>query len=546
MKRKGIIIVAAAVGVLLAGMLGAELWLRHKVRDAVENALGETGAEVELGRVSVSLPRRAVSVRGVRVKEQNRDLARRGFTVVSLDAGLSAVTVTGIGYKKVSGRAALSADRVVVDGPWANVVTRGGGRDSLKAADSLPAAEKPFAALSEKPFAAISEKPFAALSEKLASLKVNEVEVRGMALELVQWISEGESTRAVLGGGEVSVRGVTLDSLPADIGFSADSVVYAFGAGAKVLRADSVVLKSAARKLSLGRFALVPQFPKDEFAGRVKTHEDWMAITVEGISCEGVDFGRLIADKTLAIDSVLLASADMESYKNRKIFRQPRTKLMLYQAVQRLPISVDIGVMAYENVDIRYDELSENGASPGTVLLSGGKGKAMNVTNIVDGNERFMTIDLDALFMASGALKARFLFPVDAADDYWELSGRLGQTDMAAFNRALEPLVNARITSGRIESIDFNITGTLRQSHSTLTMVYHDLDVELLDKHDHTRERKFLTFLADGILIRHDNPAPRGSGKPREAEGGHTRDPERSMWNYIWHSLMPAVIKTVV
>jgi hypothetical protein len=126
------------------------------------------------------------------------------------------------------------------------------------------------------------------------------------------------------------------------------------------------------------------------------------------------------------------------------------------------------------------------------------------------------------------------------------MSGRLGATDMAAFNAALVPLMNLRVTSGRIAGLDFAITGTRAESRSNITMAYNDLQIELLDGRDHTRTRKFLTFVADDILIRTDNPGRDGRGPLRRTEGEHTRDPERSMWNYILHSMLPAILKTVV
>ncbi len=80
MKRKGIIVAATIVVVLIAAVMGVELFLRHAIRSGIEQALEGTGAEVELGRVSVSLPRRSVSVRDVRIRAQNNDPARRGHT----------------------------------------------------------------------------------------------------------------------------------------------------------------------------------------------------------------------------------------------------------------------------------------------------------------------------------------------------------------------------------------------------------------------------------------------------------------------------------
>ncbi len=528
-KYKALIIAAALIGIVASGVLGAEMWLRHTIRDAVERALSGTGATVEFGRISVSLPRRSVSVRNVRVRAHNNDVAHRGFTVVSLDVTIPRITARSVGYKRVRGRSGLKADRLAVETPVVTLVTRNAG-SALPAGDTLPAPKKFHETL----------------SEKHSLLEIGEVSIIDAAFEHTRWLSDSENTRMMLGGGNLSVKGITLDSLPAGVHFAADSVIYDLVGRAQVLKADSMVLDVSAGTFSLAGFALVPQFGKDEFAERTENHEDWTAIAIEDIYCSGVDYGRLLAEKTLAVDSVSLAAADIASYKNRKVFQQPRAKQMLYQAIQRLPVPLYINVLVFENLDVRYDELSERGDAPGVVILTDGMGTAKNLTNIPVGHDRFITIDISAAFMDSGDLEARFLFPVAADDDHWELSGRLGSMHMSVLNRAIEPLMAAKITSGEIESLDFHIAGTLAESHSKITMAYNDLQLAFLDRRDHTRERRFLTFLADDLLIRPDNPGRDSRGRLREGEGGHKRDVERSMWNYIWHSLLPAIIRTIV
>ncbi len=523
MKRKALIIAVAIVGLLVAGVLGAEAYLKNYVRKTIESALSDTGATVDIGRIAISLPRRQVALHRVKIVAQNDDPAQRGGDIVSLDVALESLTARGIRFKKVGGLPAVGADRLILASPRGTLVTK-----ETTGVDTLPA----------------SGNFLETISGKLSSLDIGRVAVTGAALEYVKWLSDSENTRLSLGEAELSVRDVTLEAPPRDIRLRVDSVVYGFGAGSKVLRADSVRLDGDAGTLALGGFALVPQFSKHEFARRSETHEDWTAITLGTISCSGVDFERLISEKMLSIDSVSLASADIASYKNKKVYQQPRTKRMLYQSIQRLPLPVDIKALSFENLDVTYDELAANGSSPGVVTLSGGSGKAVNVTNIAEGHDRFITIDLSTVLFASGRLNVRFRFPVSAADNHWEVTGRLGATDMKAFNRAIEPLMNARITSGRIKSIDFAITGTLARSHTDMTMAYNDLQVEFLDKHD--RKRGFLTFLVDDVLIRSDNPGRDGRGKLRDSKGEYERDPERSMWNYLWHSLFSAILKTVV
>jgi hypothetical protein len=512
--------------------------LRHSIRGAVEQALEGTGASVEIGRVGITLPGRSITVRNVRIRAHGNDTARRGYTVVSFDATFPRLTLRGVGYRRIGERAALKASRVVLDSPSVSLVTEMVSSDGN---------EKP----PRQALPGTSPREGSRLREKIAGFDVGEVSVTGAAFELTRWLADGGHTRMVMGGGGFSARGVTLDSLPVEIRLAVDSVAFHLAGGAQVWRADSLEVDTARRIISLRRGALVPQFDKNEFAERSTRHEDWTAITLGGIVCRGVDFARLAASdgRTLAIDSVALASADIASYKNRKVHRQPRHKSMLHEAIQRLPIPTDIGTLTFADLDIAYEELSERGDIPGEVTLTRGRGTVTNLTNIAAGHDRFMTVDLAATFMRSGELEARFLFPVDVADDHWELSGRLGPTDMTAFNRALEPLINAKITSGQIRSLSFDMSGTLATSHAHVAMAYNDLGVAFLDPHDHTHIRHFLTVIADKVLIRPDNPVRDGRdgrGRLREADAEHTRDPERSMWNFIWHSLLPAILKTVI
>jgi hypothetical protein len=379
----------------------------------------------------------------------------------------------------------------------------------------------------------------------ISGVEVGTIEIRGAGFEHTRWSAGGEHTRLVVGGADLAARDVTLDSLPERITGDADSLVWHLAGGAQDIHVDAISIDTGGGSLTAKSLTLEPRFDKHEFAEHSNGHGDWTAISLTGIDCSGIDFARLAAEKALAIDSISLAHATIASYKNRKIHQPPKTKPMLYEAIHNLPIPVDIAALAFEGLDITYEELSEKGSAPGVITLSGGRGRAANLTNIAEGNPRFMTIDLAAVFMNSPRIEARFLWPVGAADDHWELTGRLGPTAMTAFNPVIEPLMNAKITEGEIQQTDFRIEGSRERSNAHLAMAYRGLQVAFLDPEDHTHTRRLLTVIADDMLIRPDNPSRDDHGRLREADAAHSRDPERSMWNYIWHSLQPAILKTV-
>jgi hypothetical protein len=521
MKRKALIIAVSAIGILVLGVLGGEAVLKHYVRRSVERALGDTGARIELGRVAVSLPRRQVALHRVRIVAQDDDPSKRTGGIVSLDVAFESLTAQGIGLKRGNGRPAVSADKLTARAPKVTLVTRQGN-------DSLPA-RPDF---------------LKTITGRLSSLDISKVEVTDSGFEHVKWLSDTENTRLSLAEADLSARDITLTELPADISLAVDSIVYAFGAGSKVLRAEGVALDASKGTLAVDSVELRPQYPKHEYARRSRGHEDWTAVSLGAITFEGVDFERLVTERRLSVDSVSLASARIASYKNRQVYQPPRTKPMLYETIQRLPLPVEIGAVNFEGVDVTYEELAPKATLPGRVTVTGGRGRAEGVTNIVEGHDRFMTVELSAALEGGGTMTSRSLFPVSPADDHWEISGCLDTTVMRAFNSAIEPLMNVRITSGEIQSFDYTITGTLARSHTHVVMAYRDLGMEFLDrKHD---RRGFLTVLVDGVLIRSDNPGRDGRGRLRESEADYERDPHRSMWHYIWHSVFAAILKTVV
>lgn len=535
-KRTRILIgVLGAVALLITCALCAEVWLKHKIRTVIETevaSLTNSRVDVGIGNISVNIPSRSISVSNIRLKSRDDNSGGADSGLVSVEASIDKITVHGVGYKKRNGKPAITAADLIVYSPHAISETKGAG-----------VAEKK------------EHKTFRqAVAEKIHSISIGNISVREADLDYTVRKTDDDNTRFGLTNGNLTVHGFSIDSLPVAAGkvffsdnmkFDASRVSYGFDAEEQTMQADTVNVDTAAGILSAKRAALIPRFSKDEFATRSKNHTDWTEIMMNGIDCTGVDFAGFFADNVVGVDSVSLAEVQIASYKNRNVRQKPNVKPMLWQTIQKLPMALDIKHLSFADLDVEYDELAENGESPGSFVLADGRGTAKNITNIAEGHEHFLTIELSsARLMNDGAVQATFLLPVDPSDDCWEVIGKVGTADMVSFNRILEPLMNVKITSGMIRSLDFHLTGTLERSHMSLTMAYNDLDVEFLKKDDHSLKRGFMTFMVDEILIRHDNPGR--NGRLRKAEGYHTHDPQRSMWNYIWRSFVPAITKTVI
>jgi hypothetical protein len=531
---KAVIAVGSVLAFLLAVILGAEAWARHKIRTVIEKeavAVAGMPVAVRVGRIGVSLAGRSISIRNISLHSQNNDPAKAdSAAIVSLDGVVEQISFRGIGYRKTGGKPALNAYEVVIDTPQGTLVTR--------------AIEKHRPEGAKKDFRE-------AVTERLNSVAVERIEIRDARVEYVRWISDNDERRFKLTGGGLTANDFRIDCTAAadrilfckNIELDVASARYGYGAGAMVAEIDTLSARSAG-VLSVAALRLVPQFAKDEYAQKSKGHKDWTRVDIEGIDCSGVDFRDMIAGKIVRADSISIGGAEIENYKNKQVYKKPVNKLLLWQSLQNLPITLNISKINFTDVAFRYDELSETGTTPGTVRFSQGRGEMLNVTNIAEGHDPYCTVNVSALLMDSAPLNATFNFPVSPAHDHFSVTGTMGKADMSSFNSALTPLMNIRVDSGVMNGLSFELDGTQTSSHIEMTMLYDGLSVSLLKSRDHSRERGFLTFVANDMLIKNANPTT--GGQVRTASGHYTRDPHRSTFNYIWKSFVPAITETVL
>ncbi len=344
------------------------------------------------------------------------------------------------------------------------------------------------------------------------SVDVKRAEARGVKLK-------GPEAKEV----EVEVRSAAMATAKGD----KHAVVEVFGMRVRVEGMEAGVLGADSVRLGFG-----------------VGESDQNDIVVRGLECEGVDVGRLLAEKVLAVERVAVGGAKMKSYKNRKIYEAPRKKPLLWESLQGVPIAYEVGRVEFEEADIEYAELGAEADRPGVVTLTGMEGEGKNLTNIAEGHERFFEVDLTTKLMGAGRLEAVWRMPVAAEDDYWELEGRLGRTDLRSFNGALEPLMNVRVDSCNLHSLDFRIEGDHEKSSVALVMLYDGLSVEMLKKHE--RKRMWLpTIILDDIILKNANPAREGA-EVRQGSGEHVHDRGKSTFNFVWKSLVPGITQTVM
>ena len=123
--------------------------------------------------------------------------------------------------------------------------------------------------------------------------------------------------------------------------------------------------------------------------------------------------------------------------------------------------------------------------------------------------------------------------------------GNIGSFDLKVLNPLSKSLGLVAIEQGKVQKASFNINANLKRSSGQVIFYYNDLKVNLL-KEDEDGEKKkkgLLSFLANTILIKNDNPTKGES--VRKANVTFEREPQASFFNLMWKSVFVGIRETV-
>lgn len=328
-----------------------------------------------------------------------------------------------------------------------------------------------------------------------------------------------------------------------DMHISLEAFRNRFAQGSQLLQADSLYLDSQTGIVSLGQIALLPQYPMEEFAAKSPGHTDWTRITTGKITLYRWNMQRLMQDRFLEADSIVLRGAEIASFKNRQIKQPQRVKRLFYQSVQQFPLRFAVHRVNLKDIGVDYFELSPKGNTPGKISFNRLNGRFYDLTNVVTGEQTHYTLKAQGRLMDRGLMQATFRLPIASTDDHFGVEGRLSPMSITDLNPMIEPLTKIKVISGEVEALNFRIIGNSKQSQMDMVFLYKDLKVRLLKEKDgEVQVRSFLTNLANGILLIENNPNARGE---RKVEATAERDIYRSQFNYLWRSLLAGLKKTI-
>jgi hypothetical protein len=393
------------------------------------------------------------------------------------------------------------------------------------------------------------------ISKSIRSIRVNSIRVIDADFDYYSGLKKLNAVKHLT----VDVKDVLIDSLSQydttrvfhakNIGF--ELIGYKSATADKMygIKIDTVRGSVSRKTVLIKGLQLTPLYSDLTFSRKYAVQKDRYDLVFNEIKVNGVDFLSLNADGEFHAKSLTIGPSKVAIFMNRELpppsFDKGRN--FPHTALKRLPIPTIIDSLILNNIDIAYTEFNPKTHERGTLKLDNLTGNILNLTNdsarLTKHNHAYA--DLHTSIMGTGRMNVKIDFNLIDKAASFSYVGHMGAMNMQVLNPLSKSLGLIAIEKGNVQSIDFNISANERGSNGTVKFIYTDLKVNLLEENEEGKKEKkgFLSFLANTILIKNDNPS---KGDPvRVSKVTFTRVPQASFFNLMWKSIFIGIRETV-
>ncbi len=393
------------------------------------------------------------------------------------------------------------------------------------------------------------------ISKSLKSISVNDIKVIDADFDYYNGLKKLNSVKHL----SINVKNVLIDSAAQydttrvfhtkDIAFALSGYSALSKDKMYTTKVDSVKGSMSNKTIRIKGLKMIPMYPDLTFSKKYKTQKDRYDLSFNEINLNGVDFISLNNDGSFHAKKVEIGPSKVAVFMNRELppanFDKGRNYPHL--ALKRIPFATLVDTLLLNKVDIAYTEFSEKTKERGTLKLDNLSGAIVNLTNdtarLVNKNHAYA--NLTTYIFGTGKMNVKIDF--NLTDKYGAFSyvGNIGSFDMKILNPLSKSLGLVSIDHGKVQKANFNINANLKRSNGKVVFYYSDLKVNLLKEDEDGKKKKkgFLSFLANNILIKNDNPSKGES--LRTANITYERVPQASFFNLMWKSVFVGIRETV-
>ncbi len=300
--------------------------------------------------------------------------------------------------------------------------------------------------------------------------------------------------------------------------------------------------------LTIDSLQLVPIFSKKEFATEAGRQVSRVKIIAAKVEMQKMDVKLFFEYNWLVIHKVELDGCLIDVFRDNTLALAPIVRPSVQAMIKDLPFFVKIDTVEMKNGETVFQMRNPGQDMAGKITVTN-----MNVTITGVQNDTTLYSDKSSIIakvtgklLNESKFNLNYIFPLKARKEFFYCSGSLAAMDMTVFNPLTQNVKHLLIKSGKLDSASFAFTAGEFTSSGTMKVIYHDLDVEVMNKEGETSKlkEKIRTMVVNALIVKDSNPGKDNVVRISPIHAEH--NPYRFFMNYSVQSILSGIAPSMV
>lgn len=313
------------------------------------------------------------------------------------------------------------------------------------------------------------------------------------------------------------------------------------------IQLDKLDFRATTGKLRINSFALVPLHDEMNFGKVAGYAKERFNIKMSDIMLNGIDLPLYISKQELWAKEMAITNGFVSVFNHNglpKKHQESKIGKFPHQLLQLLDAPILVQKIQLKDINVNYAVYNNESNQKGQISFEHTSGIIKNATNLekIKAINPIMEVNLNTYLFGQGKLDVNFIFDLTAKDGAFSYNGVLHNFNARVLNQITKPLGLVRINRGSVDKLKFNFKANDLGAKGTVAFSYYDLSVALMKndpEKDHLVTRGFLSFLANALIIKSENPG--ADGKLVPVTVNYSRPANTSFFNMIWKSLFTGI-----
>jgi len=309
------------------------------------------------------------------------------------------------------------------------------------------------------------------------------------------------------------------------------------------ISAQKVMIDKSHKKMTISKAYMHPNLDNKAFTKHFKFQKLRPEIKIQNIQLSNIDFDRLVDNKGIFADSLMISGAQAQLFKSkRKPLNKRRFPNYLALQIRSIKYPLNIKVVSAKKVDINFSLEQEDGQIS-HVEIHKLRGKLYNIQNQNNRQKLRLT--------TKGVLENRIPFSAQLAFSYaqdrYSYSIEVKKSNLHSISKMIHSFAPVQIKSGAIKSIKVKGVANRTNSSGKMIFIYHNLNIQI-DKNEVEKRKRFgnhILSLAANTYLLSNNPTDPNL-PPREVQFLAKRDMNKGFIHILIQSILSGVKETLM